>query len=167
MKLLVKRIFLLMLTNIIMLNLFSQNVFAEESEDTITPKRVYCKLYNSEGELKQEGYLPISEQEYNSRRDYDSIVILSGDYLVLRDIDDGPFRTLHATKVYLRFSLNRNINALVKIIDKDFKTEYKNWYGLTGGLSTSANVPGDAKFYGYIGNNSSDPVTVNWASIEY
>ena len=108
MKKIVKRITLLMLTSILTLNFFSNNVYAEEIEKDITTNRVYCK-----------------------------------------------------------FGLAPNINALVKIIDEHFNIEYKSWYGLTGGLATSARVPANAYFYGYSGNNSVDSVIAKWASIDY
>lgn len=108
MKKIVKRITLLMLTSILTLNFFSNNVYAEEIEKDITTNRVYCK-----------------------------------------------------------FGLGSNINALVKIIDEHFNIEYKSWYGLTGGLSTSTRVSANAYFYGYLGNNSVDSVIAKWASIDY
>ena len=168
MKKIVKRITLFILTSILTLNFFSNNVYAEENKNDIATNRVYCKLYDSNGVLKQEGFLATSEQEYNSRiREYASFTLGSGDSILLTAYSGNPFHTIHETTVYFKFGLDSNINALVKIIDEHFNIEYKSWYGLTGGLSTSARVPANAYFYGYLGNNSVDSVIVKWASIDY
>ena len=63
------------------------------------------------------------------------------------------------------FSFHTNFIRL--IVKTDYKTAYNSWYGYTGGFALSASVPANARFYGYIGNNSSDTVTVNWATIDY
>ena len=164
MKQFLKRMTLFILTSILLMNSFSLNASAEEE---VTSHRVYCKVYDAEGVLTQEGYLPLSEQEYLSRAyDYDTFVIQSGGTIYLGE-SNGPIYVGSEKTVHFRFSLNRNINAKVRILNSDHVTIYKNWYGLTGGLSTSARVPGGSYIYGSIGNDSSSAVTVNWATIEF
>lgn len=164
MKQFLKRSTLFILSSIVLLNFFSMSASAQEN---VTSHRVYCRVYDSEGVLTQEGYLPLSEQEYMSRAyDYDTFVIKSGGTILLGE-DNGPIYIGSEKNVYLVFSLNRNINAKVRILNSNLVTIYKSWYGLTGGLSTSARVPGGNYIYGSIGNDSSSSVTVNWASIDF
>lgn len=167
MKQTLKYISLFILTCIITMIFFPNTLHAENSTNNSAPNSIFCQMYSSDGVLLQEGLLPTSEQEYNSRRDYASFTLPSGSYLQLGDVGGYPFRILETTTVYFKFGLSRNINAIVQIAKSDLSTNYRYWYGLTGGLSTSANVPANVSIYGIIGNNSSDPVTVNWASINY
>lgn len=101
-------------------------LFRVQTKSKVT-NRVYCKLYDSNGVLKQEGFLATSEQEYNSRiREYASFTLGSGDSILLDAYSGDPFHTIHETTVYFKFGLGSNINALVKIIDEHFNIEYKS-----------------------------------------
>ena len=164
-----KRIFLSILVSIIMITSFSQTTFAKDYESSSTLNHVYCVVFDANGNIKEEGYLASSEQEFNSRaQNYGPRNIESGEFALFGNRgDNDAYHTLEATTVHFRFGLNKNINAQVKIVKKDYRTAYNSWYGYTGGFAFSASVPAGAHFYGYIGNNSSDTITVNWATIDY
>ncbi len=168
-KRLLKRIFLSILVNIIIVTSFSQTTFAKDYETSSTSNHVYCIVYDINGNIREEGYLASSEQEFTSRaQNYGPRNIRSGEFAIFSNpVDYDAYHTLEATTVHFRFGLNKNINAQVKIVKTDYKTAYNSWYGYTGGFAFSASVPAGAHFYGYIGNNSSDTVTVNWATIDY
>lgn len=126
--------------------------------------RVSYTTYDANGNITERGDLPIDEHEINTRDYWGTRIIECGGYMILHSQDTGfPYFLVAGAQVNMQFGLNRN--AMIASGIKKSSGEYlASVRGLTGGRSHSAVVQQTGDYYGYIRNDDSSAITVNYVS---
>lgn len=143
--------------------------FAEENETGVI-QTVYFQVYDKDGNLKSEGYLPINEDEAKKEMQtrgtmsFSSRTLLNGDTMQCYRQGDENFVVNEGDFLSMSFGLNRNAYVYSGIAEWNGIRVVTESGGLTGGRSHSGRAPGYGAYYGFIRNASTDPVTVTYAN---
>lgn len=127
--------------------------------------RMSYVIYDVNGNVREEGILPIREEEAIKARDYwGSRTLNSGETMGLYSQDTSfPYFLIAGARVQMKFGLNRNVIIASGIVSQsgEYLASYR---GLTGGRAHSVIVQTTGDYHGYIRNDDSNAVTVNYAS---
>lgn len=148
----------------------SVSVSANETEEQTktTVHQVQYEIYDSEGNFKGSGILPL-EDAPQTRLPYYDLELENGETAFLRNYNTGgDFHVMKNQTVRMSFGLDRNANISASIHNNYTGRSIKQWSGFTGGLAISA-VTTDTinQLIGTITNYSSERVTVTWAKFEF
>ena len=170
-----KKLISFVVTFIFLFSLINMNVMASDSNQSVTPNTtgtsysVGYKIYDADGNLREKGTLPISEEaaaaEPTPAIDHPARTLINGELMILDTRGYGPVIVYPGTRITLSFGLNRNTSMFAGIYNTVNNTYIKEWAGFTGGLSIGATSSTNTNVVGHIVNRSSDPVTVTWATI--
>lgn len=142
----------------------SVSVVAEErseySEGTVYSVRY--KIYDVDGNLREEGDLPIDE-EVSLLKDYGSAVLHNGETMFLTNDDNSDFYITQNSIMTMEFGLNRNASMSAYIHCYTTNQACASKQGLMGGCRISAKAPYTSYYYGVIRNASTEDVTVTYA----
>ncbi len=159
-------------------SLISMNVMASDSNQSVTPNTtgtsysVGYKIYDADGNLRETGVIPISEEaaslEPSPTYDgYPPRTLNNGEIMTLYRPGGGVYVVNKNCNITMSFGLNRNANIFAGIYETPSSTYLKTWSGFSGGLSIGATPSRDTNVVGHIINRSSDPITVTWASVNF
>ena len=173
-----KKLISFVVTFIFLFSLINMNVMASDSNQSVTPNTtgtsysVGYKIYDADGNLREKGVIPISEEaaslEPSPTYDkYPPRTLINGERMTLDLIGVGVFIVNKNCNITMSFGLNRNANIFAGIYETPSSTYLKTWSGFSGGLSISATPSRDTNVVGHISNRSSDPITVTWASFNF
>lgn len=173
-----KKLISFVTTLILVFAFTNMNVMASDSKQSVTPNTtgtsysVGYKIYDADGNLRETGTLPISEEAaglepsptYNN---YPPRTLINGECMTLDLPGVGVFIVNKNCNITMSFGLNRNANIFAGIYETPSSTYLKTWSGFSGGLSIGATPSRDTNVVGHICNRSSDPITVTWASFNF
>lgn len=166
-----KKLISFVVTFILVFSFANLNVMASSitSDPTEVSYSVGYKIYDVNGNLRETGTLPISEEaaaaEPTPAIDHPARTLINGELMILDTRGYGPVIVYPGTRITLSFGLNRNTSMFAGIYNTVNNTYIKEWAGFTGGLSIGATSSTNTNVVGHIVNRSSDPVTVTWATI--
>lgn len=150
------------------LNVMASSITSDPTEVSYS---VGYKIYDVNGNLRETGTLPISEEaataEPTPAINYPARTLINGELMILDTRGYGAFIVDRNSKITMSFGLNRNANIFAGIYDTPSSTYLKTWDGFSGGLSIGVSPGRDTNVVGHIVNRSSDPLTVTWASFVY
>lgn len=147
----------------------TMDIFAEENNQEVV-HQIYFQIYDKDGNLKSEGYLPAnkdeSEQELRSRgtMSWESRTLVNGDVMNCYVVGNEDFVVNAGEHISMSFGLNRNAYIYSGIAEWNGITILAQSEGLTGGRSHSTRATKYGTYYGFIRNASTEAVTVLYAN---
>lgn len=142
--------------------------YAEDCKAADT-QSTYFQIYDKEGNLKSEGYLPANEEEAKKEMqtrgtmDFSSRTLRNGDVMQCYQEGNAGFFVNKGDFLSMTFGLNRTAYIHSGIAEWDGLEHISTSSGLTGGRSHNGRAVSNAKYYGFIRNASTEPVTVVFA----
>lgn len=166
-----KKLISFVTTFILIFSLTNLNVMASSvtSDTAETSYSVSYKIYDVNGNLRETGTLPISEEAAaaepaQSSMDYPARTLINGEVMTLDTKEDTSFVVNPGASMTMSFGLSHNSSMFAGIYNITNSTYLKEWTGWTGGLSIGATANTNMIIIGRIQNRSFEPVTVTWAS---
>lgn len=143
--------------------------YAEESEAEVT-QSVYFEIYDKDGNLKSEGYLPANvneakkEMQTKGTMAFSSRTLRNGDVMQCYQEGNRDFVVNEGDFLSMTFGLDRTAYIYSGIGEWKGITTIAKSEGLTGGRSHNGRAVSNHPYYGFIRNGSTEPVTVTFAN---
>ncbi len=143
--------------------------YAEDCE-TGNAQSTYFEIYDKDGNLKSEGYLPANEDEAKKEMQtrgtmgFPSRTLSNGDVMQCYQSGNMKFVVNEGDFLSMTFGLDRTAYIYSGIAEWSGIEHIATSGGLTAGRSHNGRAVSHAAYYGFIRNASTEPVTVMFAN---